>query len=191
VLSRPERAYGGLANEGDSMLARRVFILTVVLSLIGCGDDTDPGDAGGGLDGGVDAGGMDAGVDAGPPTPDSGSDAGVDAGEIIDSGRDGGPLFACSLEELTPIFECARMACVMLPDAGLSLPDGGLEGGLPEAGLPDASLPDPGELATCILRSCGLLVFGVSGGCRGCLLAGVGMDLDTIAAACAPGVPIP
>ncbi len=158
------------------MLVRRLFLAFAIALATGCGGDTDTTDAGVGFDGGADAGGMDASVDAGTTT---------------DAGLDGGPLFACTLEELTPIFECAQMACVMLPDASIGLPDGGLEAGVPEAGLPDASRPDPGELATCILTNCGLLVFGVSGGCRGCLLAGVGMDLETIAMSCAPGVPLP
>lgn len=171
------------------MLVRRLFFVCAASLAIGCGGDTDPTDAGGGFDGGADAGEMDAGgVDAGA-TSDAGSDAGdsTDAGDVTDTGVDGGPLFACTLEELTPIFECAQMACVMLPDASIGLPDGGV----PEAGLPDASVPDPAELASCILTNCGLLIFGVSGDCRGCLLAGVSMDLDVIAMSCAPGVPVP
>ena len=73
------------------------------------------------------------------------------------------------------------------------MPDGSLDGGIPDVGLPDTSLPeiDPGELATCILTNCGLLVFGVSDECRGCLLAGVGMDLEEIGMSCAPGLPLP
>lgn len=94
---------------------------------------------------------------------------------------DGGIMLACSVDELAPIISCAADACVMLPEAGVDI----------EAGIPDASLPDPGELATCILSSCGTLLLGVSPMCRDCLIAGVGMDLTEISMRCAGGVPTP
>ncbi|MCB9592109.1 MAG: hypothetical protein H6719_05195 [Sandaracinaceae bacterium] len=177
------------------------------LWLAACGGDVGSGadagpllvDAGGGLDAGV-------GMDAASMTLDAGHDAGEDAGvPATDAGFDAGPprpmtdggiMVACTLDEIAPIFECARMACVSLPDASLpGLPDGGfdLEAGLPDASfsLPDASLPDPAELATCILSRCWREVFGVSDACRGCLLAGVGMDLMEIQMRCVSGLPTP
>jgi hypothetical protein len=132
-----------------------------------CGGD----DGTGTFDGSVrDGGGVRdgrTGVDARPSADGSSTDA-PPAG-------DGGLSFACSLEELTPIAECARDNCVMLPDGGVG---------------PDASLPDPGELAGCILTSCGTLLIGVSPECRNCLIAGVGMNLEEIAMACANGLPM-
>ena len=158
-------------------------VLTVGASLLGqaCGGDDDPRgmDAAVSTDGGGDAAiTPDAATtpDAGPA--DAGStDAGMDGGPV----GDGGPSFACTLEELTPIAECAAAACVSLP-----------EGGIPEGGIAaDASLPDPGELATCILTSCGTLLLGVSADCRTCLIAGVGMDIDEITMRCTDGIAIP
>jgi hypothetical protein len=175
-----------------------IFVL-VTSPLAGCGDDGGVTDTGVGFDSSVDTGGGDASPDTG--TVDSSADAAVDAAPdatadssmSMDStvAMDSSMIFACTLEELTPIFECARSSCLSLPDA--SLPDVSIsaDGGIPDVGLPDASLPDPGELATCILVSCGALVFGVSSDCRGCLLAGVGMDLDEIRMMCAPGISTP
>jgi hypothetical protein len=155
--------------------------LVLVLGAAGCGSDDGRG--------GTDA---DVAVDSGPGAVDAG---GVDGGSTLDSAvpddgstsldgspaTDGGLSFACSVDELRPIVECAAAACVSLPDASLSL----------EAGLPDASLPDPGELATCILTSCGTLLLGVSPDCRDCLIAGVGMNLEEISMRCANGLPTP
>lgn len=157
-----------------------ILLSTASILLLACG--------GGGLD---PIGAADGAVDApmGDSAPD---DTGVvdsslvpdtsvadSAPPPVDSSR---PLIACTVEELQPIVECASDACVMLPDAGL--PGG-------DASLPDASSPDAEELAACIVTHCGVLVFDVSSDCRGCLLAGVSMDLETIASSCAPGVMVP
>ncbi len=179
------------------MRIRAILVACGVLLFAACSDDETPADSSVGDSSVADTGADDVGP-ADSATTDSGAmmDADVDSGADdsavpVDSGMMAadGALLACTLEELSPIFDCASAECVMLPDA--SLPDASLDGGIPDVSLPDASLPDPGELATCILTNCGLLVFGVSSSCRGCLLAGVGMDLGEIGAACAPGVPLP
>ncbi len=183
------------------MRTRLVFASALLATLFttACGDDGGPtgGDSSVTVDSSTDTG---TAPDASPDTsaPDAAADSAIADAEAdtmtsMDSSSpmDSSMIFACTLDELSPIFECARSSCVSLPDA--SLPDVSLSGdaSLPDASLPDASLPDPGELATCILVNCGTLVFGVSSECRGCLLAGVGMNLDEIRMMCAPGIAVP
>lgn len=164
----------------------RLTLLVASSLLVACGSDgLDPIVGDGSVDAPMSDGDLDTGLEdsavADGAVPDSSA---PDSAPPVDSATPpaDAPLIACTLEEIQPIVECASDACVMLPDAGL--PGG-------DASLPDASLPDPGELATCIVTNCGVLVFGVSPECRGCLLAGVSMDLETIASSCAPGVMLP
>ncbi|MBW2462859.1 MAG: DUF3626 domain-containing protein [Deltaproteobacteria bacterium] len=193
ALRRTRTPSSGKDSAGLGSAVRRVMRIRAILVACGvllfaaCSDDEVPADSSVGDSGIADTGGDDTGpVDSGATDSGTMMDAEVDSGADDsavpdDSGMmsTDGALLACTLDELSPILECASSACVMLPDASLS-----------DASL-DASLPDPGELATCILTNCGLLVFGVSTSCRGCLLAGVGMDLGEIGAACAPGLPLP
>jgi len=163
------------------MTRRLAGVLSVVAMFAanGCGGDDGTSDLDGGLprDGGVlrDADGIDSGpgIDAFMPADDGGV---MDAPVATDAGprRDGGIALACTSEEILPIVECAADNCVMLP----------------EGGLLDASLPDPSALVACILRNCALLVLGVSSGCRECIIAGVGMNLDEIRMSCVSGLPM-
>jgi len=178
---------------------RSSFIMSILLVAAGCSGDDGTTDTSVGFDVGTDSGMADTGTTDTGASDTGATDSAIDAPSDTSTPDTSmppmdGAILACTLEELTPIFECAREACIMLPDVGLpdvSIPDGSLDGGIPDVGLPDVGLPDPGELATCILTNCGILVFGVSGECRGCLLAGVGMDLDEIRMSCAPGLPVP
>ena len=132
-----------------SKLVRLGLVMALALAFVpACDDSGDGGPGGGSADARVSVF-----VDA-PSAPDARPDA-----PPVAPGSDGGTgLLACSIEEVTPLFQCAFEECVTLPDPG-ALPDGG--------GLPSF---DIGELGTCAIANCGSMLLGLSPSCQRCLL---------------------
>jgi len=100
--------------------------------------------------------------------PDAHTDASAaDASPLVDAAagdQDTGISFACTLEELQPIGECAQANCTdtINLDAGI----------------------DPTALVTCITTNCWMQLLAVSPGCRECLTTAVGGNLNDILAQC-------
>lgn len=133
-----------------SNFARLGLVMALALAFVPACDDSGDGGAGGAADARASA------------FPDAAAipDARPDAPPVAPTADGGGTgLLACSIEEVTPLFQCAFEECVDLPDPTM-LPDGGV-------GLPSFDLA---EFGTCAALSCGSELFGLSPGCQRCLL---------------------
>ena len=153
-------------------------VLAGVVLASGCGasSDTSALDAGGpsiSVDGGpatapTDAGSIDAGfssLDSGPADAAAPADAPLMLDGALRPDGGFGIMTACTLEEVSPIFQCGLDNCTMVTSAS--------------------------EIAACLLTNCGLLLLGVSPGCRECMLAGLTTDLGAITDSCVSGLPTP
>lgn len=91
--------------------------------------------------------------DAAPASPDAAGPTEADGGT---------PGFACSLDEVQPIFECVLQNCA-------------------------EDLGDQAAMLACVTLSCGGELLSVSPECSECVLAGLSQDFDVISDECMEG----
>lgn len=134
-----------------------LFALFALFALIGCSSPPDVVGDFADAQATVDA--ATATIDAAVPT--DAPSAAVDASpQAIDAAI----ALACTLEEITPIAQCAYENCL----GGIGL----------DAGV------DTTQIATCIATNCFAELLSLSPGCLQCITSGVGGDLTSLLGQC-------